>query len=223
MYTCYKMTNTNNGRPYFGRTENYEQQIENHKKFLQNKKHFNKLLQTSYDNNNLDLEFEIIEQSDDPKEIALLAIELITEAESHMASQGYNLYSDFTGNQSRYFQPELFNEDILFYYLLHNRHDTLKYFNITTNVLNFKLRANHLLKEKTKISSYQQGYCMAQYILMLSQQQLSSSQIFNKLDYNFEISNRIRLTPHKISKALSGYPNVHKEKKSGSLKFWINS
>ena len=64
---------------------------------------------------------------------------------------------------------------------------------------------------------------MAQYILMLSQQQLSSSQIFNKLDYNFEISNRIRLTPHKISKALSGYSNVYKEKKSGSLKFWINS
>ena len=95
MYTCYKMTNANNGRPYFGRTENYEQQIQNHKQFLQNKKHFNKLLQTSYDNNNLDLEFEIIEQSDDPKEIALLAIELITEAESHMASQGYNLYSDF--------------------------------------------------------------------------------------------------------------------------------
>ena len=42
-------------------------------------------------------------------------------------------------------------------------------------------------------------------------------------DHYFEISNRIRLTPHKISKALSGYPNVYKEKKSGSLKFWINS
>lgn len=217
------MTNVNNDRPYFGRTSDYEQQIENHKKFLENKNHFNKLLQKSYDDDNLDLEFEIIKQSDNPKEIALLAIELISEAESHMASQGYNLYSDFTGNQSRYFQPELFNEDILFYYLMHDRHQTLKHFNITTNVLNFKLRANHLLKEKTKISSYQQGYCMAQYILMTSGMQLSSSQIFNKLDYYFEISNRIRLTPHKISKALSGYPNVHKEKKSGSLKFWINS
>lgn len=223
MYTCYKMTNVNNDRPYFGRTSDYEQQIENHKKFLENKNHFNKLLQKSYDDDNLDLEFEIIKQSDNPKEIALLTIELISEAESHMASQGYNLYSDFTGNQSRYFQPELFNEDILFYYLMHDRHQTLKHFNITTNVLNFKLRANHLLKEKTKISSYQQGYCMAQYILMTSGMQLSSSQIFNKLDHYFEISNRIRLTPHKISKALSGYPNVHKEKKSGSLKFWINS
>ncbi len=217
------MTNVNNDHPYFDRPSDYEQQIENHKKFLENKNHFNKLLQKSYDDNNLDLEFEIIKQSDNPKEIALLAIELISEAESHMASQGYNLYSDFTGNQSRYFQPELFNEDILFYYLMHDRHQTLKHFNITTNVLNFKLRANHLLKEKTKISSYQQGYCMAQYILMTSGMQLSSSQIFNKLDYYFEISNRIRLTPHKISKALSGYPNVHKEKKSGSLKFWINS
>lgn len=223
MYTCYKMTNVNNDRPYFGRTSDYEQQIENHKKFLENKNHFNKLLQKSYDDDNLDLEFEIIKQSDNPKEIALLTIELISEAESHMASQGYNLYSDFTGNQSRYFQPELFNEDILFYYLMHDRHQTLKHFNITTNVLNFKLRANHLLKAKTKISSYQQGYCMAQYVLMVSGAQLSSSQIFNKLDHYFEISNRIRLTPHKISKALSGYPNVHKEKKSGSLKFWINS
>lgn len=217
------MTNVNNDRPYFGRTSDYEQQIENHKKFLENKNHFNKLLQKSYDDDNLDLEFEIIKQSNNPKEIALLTIELISEVESHMASQGYNLYSDFTGNQSRYFQPELFNEDILFYYLMHDRHQTLKHFNITTNVLNFKLRANHLLKEKTKISSYQQGYCMAQYILMTSGMQLSSSQIFNKLDHYFEISNRIRLTPHKISKALSGYPNVHKEKKSGSLKFWINS
>ena len=64
---------------------------------------------------------------------------------------------------------------------------------------------------------------MAQYVLMTSQMKLSSAQIFNKLDHYFEISNRIRLTPHEISKALSGYPNVQKEKKSGSLKFWINS
>ena len=153
MYTCYKMTNVNNDRPYFGRTSDYEQQIENHKTFLENKNHFNKLLQKSYDDDNLDLEFEIIKQSDNPKEIALLTIELISEAESHMASQGYNLYSDFTGNQSRYFQPELFNEDILFYYLMHDRHQTLKHFNITTNVLNFKLRANHLLEAKTKIKA----------------------------------------------------------------------
>lgn len=217
------MTNTKNGRPYYGRTENYESQIKNHKYFLKRNKHFNPLLQSSYNNDNLDMEFEIIEESDDPREVALLAIDLITESESHMASKGYNLYADFTGNQSRYFQPELFNEDILFYYLLHNRSQTLKHFNITTNVLNFKLRSNDLFEEKPKISSYQQGYCMAQYTLMLSHDQLSSAQIFDKLDSGFIISKRIRLTPHKISKSLSGYPNVYRKKKGGSLKFWINS
>lgn len=223
MFTCYKMTNLCNGRVYFGRTGDFDEQVLNHERFLSRGEHFNKLLQLSYDNDNLEPVFEVVFESEDPGEVALFAIDCVAGAESHMACRGYNLFSDVTGVQSRYFQPDLFNEDILFYYLLHGRSSTLKHFKITTNVLNFKLRSHHLLDDKMKISSYQQGYCMAQYVLMLSQAELSSAQIFNKLDHNFDISNRIRLTPHKISKALSGYPEIKRRKKGGSLKFSIDS
>lgn len=219
MYTLYSITNKD-GRIYYGRTRDFHNQLSLHDEFLKKNIHFNKLLQCVYNDYKYDPVFEIITESDDPKEITLECINLINEDKTYMAANGYNLFTDGSGLKSRFFNPLLYNEDIFFHYLKNGKTSTLKEFDISNNVLNYKLKTYGLLNQKKPLlSSYEEVYSYAQYVLFLNKGWLSSAQIFDRLNNHYQISKRLRITPHKIAKSFTGYKNIIKQKHSGFMKY----
>lgn len=221
MFYGYKITNNENGRIYYGIAENSRYILSRHLGLLREDKHWLKLLQKDY-NEAIKKEGlfkkEILIGGDD-EEVFNYIYDNIIRDETYLAHGGYNLPFMAARNDILY----LSDEDIIFYFLENGKGPTLKKFNISNNVLLYRLKRNLLKeKEKIKISTYDDFYAYAELLLTLNGNFLKASQILDMMISRFTISTRIRMTQNKISKNLSIKPYIQKEKRLGYFYYKIS-
>lgn len=217
IYNIYTIKNIDNGRIFIGRSVN-ENQYENHMQLLKDNNHFNKLLQKDY-NDKCEFKFEYDIGFNNPTMAAEYAIEQIEKQNTINPLYGYNTFFDGEGMNSRTANLKIFDEDLIMFFYNHdkNKIETLKNFNINNNVFKYRMKRNGLLPQyNIPISSYNALYAYATLTVALSDHPMTASQVQYVLFANFDISKRLRITSHKISKNLKkqGIPS---QKKSNFL------
>ena len=217
----YRIINKNTGHIYIGRTHN-RNQWGIHKYLLKMNQHFNMLLQKHY-NNGHSFEVGVIEKSDDPEYIAKKAIQIIETIDSTNPMKGYNSFFDSQGLGKRDAKLHVYDEDLIFFYIQHDKSKTLKEFNITSNVFDYRIRRQGLGQkgEKIPISTYDCLYHFCAHEAVLSETPLSASALMDRCFQLYDVSRRLRPTPHKISKNLKGM-GIPQIKKSGLIYFTTN-
>lgn len=217
-FYLYHIINKNTGHIYIGRTKNADQWAK-HQYFLETNQHFSRLMQKHY-NNQDSLQYTVVEQSDDPTYIAKKAISLIEEIHTDNPMKGYNSFFDTQGIGKRGAKLHIFDEDILFYYLEHDKSKTLKEFDITSNVFDYRIKRQGFGKngDLIPVSTYECLYHFCAQEAALSPDPISASSLMDRCFSLYDVSRRLRPTPHKISKHLKsmGIPQV---KKNGLIYF----
>lgn len=221
-YYLYHIINKNTGHIYIGRTQN-DNQWQMHKHFLSKNQHFCRLLQQHYNRRNT-FEFNIIEQNDDPTYIAKKAIETINIMDTTNPMKGYNSFYDSQGTERKTVKLDLYDEDLIFYYLKNDKSKTLKQFNITSNVFDYRTQrlGYGIHGELIPVSTYECLYHYCAQEAVLSPEPISASSLMDRCFQIYNISKRLRPTPHKISKNLKGM-GIPQKKKGGLMYFIPNA
>ena len=220
-FYLYHILNNNTGHIYIGRTQNTNQ-WQQHKYFLATNQHFCRLMQKHYNNQDT-FSFKIIEESDDPIYIATKAIQLIEEIESTNPMKGYNSFFDTQGIGKRGAKIDLYDEDVLFYFLRHGKSETLKNFSISSNVFDYRVQRQGFGQagDCIPISTYECLYHFCAQEAVLSPVPISASSLMDRCFQLYDVSGRLRPTPHKISKNLKAF-GIPQIKKNGLIYFTIN-
>lgn len=220
-YYIYHIINKNTGHIYIGRTRNNDQ-WNKHKYFLQTDQHFSALMQKHYNNGN-EFEFKILEQGEDPIEIAKKAIHLIEDLDTTNPIKGYNSFFDAQGIGNRSAKLDVYDEDIIFCFLSNDKSTALKEFKISSNVFDYRVRRQGFGQsgERIPISTYDGLYHFCAQTVMLSPEPLSASTLMDRCFDLYDVSGRLRPTPHKISKHLKAF-GVPQIKKAGLIYFTHN-
>lgn len=215
----YKITNNDNGRIYYGITQNSRYVLSRHFELLKEENHWLKLLQKDFKDNFEDIfTYELIIADGDNKLVFDTIAKKIQEDKTFLASHGYNLPYSSSNNDVLYIS----DEDLIFNYFENGKSDTLKKFNISNNVFLYRMKRNLIGVKKPKISTYDDFYSFVELLLALDGSFLKSAQILDKMISRFTISNRLRITQNKISKNLSGKNYIEKEKKLGYFYYKLN-
>ena len=217
-FYLYNIINKNTGHIYIGRTQN-DNQWQQHKYFLETNQHFSRLMQEHYNNRHV-LEYIVIEESDDPIYIAEQAIHLIEELNTINPMKGYNSFFDGQGIGKRGAKLDIYDEDVLFYFLRHNKSETLKEFGISSNVFDYRVQRQGFGQQDDRIpiSTYECLYCFCAQEAILSPEPISASSLMDRCFNVYDVSRRLRPTPHKISKNLKGF-GIPQTKKNGLIYF----
>ena len=219
-YYVYNIINQNTGHIYIGRTRN-PNQWDTHKHFLEMNQHFNRLMQKHY-NNGHSFQFKVIEQNEDASHIAERAISIINELDATNPLKGYNSYFDGQGLGKKDVKLDVYDEDLAFFYMENNKSTALKEFDITSNVFEYRMRRIGLsLDDNIPISTYDCLYHFCAYEVILSAEPISASNLMDRCINTYDISQRLRPTPHKISKNLQAM-KIPQIKKSGLIHFTGN-
>lgn len=220
-FYLYNIINKNTGHIYIGRTQN-DNQWQQHQYFLKTNQHFSRLMQKHY-NNGSDFEYNIIEQSEDPFYIAEKAIRLIEELETVNPMKGYNSFFDSQGIGKRSAKLDIYDEDVLFYFLQHNKSETLKKFSISSNVFDYRVQRQGFGQQGDciPISTYESLYYFCAQEAVLSPDPISASSLMDRCFQLYDVSRRLRPTPHKISKNLKAF-GIPQIKKNGLIYFTTN-
>lgn len=220
-YYIYRIINIKTGHIYIGRTKNDQQWLE-HQYFLETNQHFSRLMQKHY-NDGCSFKFDLIEAGEDPIEIAKKAINLIEELNTTNPMKGYNSFFDTQGIGKRGAKLDIYDEDIVFYFLRNDKSKTLKEFNITSNVFDYRIQRQGFGKQgdRIPISTYECLYHFCAQEAVLSPQPISSSSLMDRCFRLYDVSRRLRPTPHKISKNLKAY-GIPQIKKAGLIYFTNN-
>lgn len=219
-YYLYHIINKNTGHIYIGRTKN-PKQWERHQYFLQTNQHFNRLMQKHYNDNNI-LEFHVIEMRDDPVSLAKNAIQMIEELDTTNPMKGYNSFFDAQGIGKRGAKLDIYDEDIVFFFLENDKSQTLKEFNITSNVFDYRIQRQGFGEKDNKIpiSTYECLYHFCAQEAVLSPTPISASSLMDRCFRLYNVSKRLRPTPHKISKNLKAF-GIPQIKKNGLIYFTL--
>ena len=174
-------------------------------------------------NNECDFEYNIIEQSEDPFYIAEKAIHLIEELETVNPMKGYNSFFDSQGIGKRSAKLDIYDEDVLFYFLQHNKSETLKKFGISSNVFDYRVQRQGFGQQGDciPISTYESLYYFCAQEAVLSPDPISASSLMDRCFQLYDVSRRLRPTPHKISKNLKAF-GIPQIKKNGLIYFTTN-
>ena len=220
-YYVYHIINKNTGHIYIGRTKN-DNQWQQHQYFLQTNQHFSRLMQKHYNNGNT-FEFRLIEQSDDPLYIAEKSIQLIEELETTNPMKGYNSFFDAQGIGKRGAKLDVYDEDVVFFFLKNDKSKTLKEFNITSNVFDYRVQRQGFGQQGDyiPISTYECLYHFCAQEAVLSPNPISASSLMDRCFQLYDVSRRLRPTPHKISKNLKAF-GIPQIKKAGLIYFTVN-
>lgn len=220
-YYLYHILNKNTGHIYIGRTKNHNQ-WDNHQYFLKTNQHFNRLMQKHY-NNNDDFEFRIIEMREDPISLAKTTIQMIEEMDTTNPMKGYNSFFDAQGIGKRGAKLDVYDEDIVFFYLDNDKSKTLKEFDITSNVFDYRIQRQGFGEKDSRIpiSTYECLYHFCAQEAVLSPTPISASSLMDRCFGLYNVSKRLRPTPHKISKNLKSY-GIPQIKKNGLIYFTTN-
>ena len=184
--------------------------------------HFSRLMQKHY-NNGSEFEHKIIEKSDDPLHIAEKAIHLIEELGTINPMKGYNSFFDGQGIGKRGAKLNIYDEDVLFYFLKNNKSKTLKKFDISSNVFDYRIQRQGFGQQgdAIPISTYESLYCFCAQEAVLSPAPISASNLMDRCFRLYDVSRRLRPTPHKISKNLKAF-GIPQIKKNGLIYFTSN-
>lgn len=221
-YYVYHIINKNTGHIYIGRTRNPKQWDE-HQYFLETNQHFSRLMQKHYNNGN-DFEFKVLEQNDDPVYIAEKAIHLIEELDSTNPMRGYNSFFDAQGIGKRSAKLEVYDEDVLFFFLHNDKSKALKEFKLASNVFDYRIRRQGFGQGEDPlipISTYECLYHFCAQEAVLSSTPISASSLMDRCLQVYDVSGRLRPTPHKITKHLKAF-GVPQIKKAGLIYFSVN-
>lgn len=220
-YYVYHIINKNTGHIYIGRTKN-DNQWQQHQYFLQTNQHFSRLMQKHYNNGNT-FEFRLIEKSDDPLYIAEKSIQLIEELETTNPMKGYNSFFDAQGIGKRGAKLDVYDEDVVFFFLKNDKSKTLKEFNITSNVFDYRVQRQGFGQQGDyiPISTYECLYHFCAQEAVLSPNPISASSLMDRCFQLYDVSRRLRPTPHKISKNLKAF-GIPQIKKAGLIYFTVN-
>ena len=202
-FYLYNIINKNTGHIYIGRTQN-DNQWQQHQYFLETNQHFSRLMQKHY-NNGSEFEYNIIEQSEDPFYIAEKAIRLIEELETVNPMKGYNSFFDSQGIGKRSAKLDIYDEDVLFYFLQHNKSETLKKFSISSNVFDYRVQRQGFGQQGDciPISTYESLYYFCAQEAVLSPDPISASSLMDRCFQLYDVSRRLRTRFQKISKRLA--------------------
>lgn len=221
-YYLYHIINKNTGHIYIGRTKN-DNQWDMHQHFLKRNQHFNKLLQKHYNNGDT-FEYNVLEQNDDPIYIAEKAIDIIKNLDTLNPMKGYNSFFEAQGAERVNAKLNIYDEDLIFFYFNNNKSKTLKEFQITSNVFDYRVRrlGFAITDQSIPISTYECLYHFCAQEAVLSPEPISASSLMDRCFQLYDVSKRLRPTPHKISKHLKimGIPQV---KKGGLMYFSTNA
>ena len=174
-------------------------------------------------NNGNTFEFRLIEKSDDPLYIAEKSIQLIEELETTNPMKGYNSFFDAQGIGKRGAKLDVYDEDVVFFFLKNDKSKTLKEFNITSNVFDYRVQRQGFGQQGDyiPISTYECLYHFCAQEAVLSPNPISASSLMDRCFQLYDVSRRLRPTPHKISKNLKAF-GIPQIKKAGLIYFTVN-
>lgn len=219
MSLLYILTNTKTGKKFVGKTSLSEPSLKlilYH--VLDNKKHYNVLLQEDWYEDNFTLTFE---RHDD---VGKACDNIINDEELLNPINGYNVYADLRNNRGRHKKDDVFSDDIcLIYCLFENIQYIVRTLGLERNTVsnrlaNFDLFDNHYFHRN--IARYEDYYWTSIRMLYIEKQCLTANQIMDKMMNRFNVSGMLRITPRKISSFYS-INNIfsEKDKSQGCLIF----
>lgn len=215
----YILTNTHNNKKYVGKTHLPKWLFKTLLyDILDDKKHYNDLLQKDWLKYNFML--ELIEEDNYNNQCD----EYIKEWGLLNPIYGYNVFNDLQNKKGRFKKEDFFNDDICLLFCFHpNVQFWARTLNMERNTIsnrlsNFDLFCNGYFHRK--IARYEDYYWTCIRIVYLTDECFTANQLMGKMREKYKISNQLRITPRKISRFFSMH-DVHKsgEKSAGCLLF----
>lgn len=213
---------TNNNKSYIGKTneKNIYRRINDHKTLLEEEKHYIPLLQQEYDEKNF--KYKTLYESNNKEKIISFFANTVRNKKTNTPSFGYNFEFDDKISTNNSYKYHISDEDIIFMYIKGNTITQIsKKYNMAYQAIEYRLKRNNIKtnkQEKKKISTYNQFNKIAEtYLLLTDEQDISSQQIINQVEKNYNISSKLQISSKKLSKNLQikGY----KYKKTNPLLF----
>ena len=220
MAYLYFLINTSNGKKFVGKSS-YPKWLLKLLLYgsLDNKKHYNKLLQKEWFNSCFELIFQESDNVGDDCD------KIINNENLLNPKQGYNVYADLQNNRGRHKKDDVFSDDIC---LLYCFYDNIQYIvralglernTVSNRLANFELFSNHYFSRN--IARYEDYNYTSMRLLYMEDKGLTANQIMDKMLHRYDISNMLRITPRKISSFYSAnHVYSEKDKSQGCLVFF---
>lgn len=219
MSFLYILTNLNTGQKFIGKSSLSRASLKLILYYiLDNKKHYNVLLQRDWLTNNFKLTFE---EHDD---VGKACDTIINDEDLLNPINGYNVYADLKNNRGRHKKNEVYSDDIcLIYCLFKNIQFIVRTLGLERNTVsnrlaNFDLFDNHYFYRN--IARYDDYYWTSIRMLYTENKCLTANQIMDRMMHRYNVSGMLRITPRKISSFYS-INNIfsEKDKSQGCLIF----
>lgn len=210
---------------------------ENHKKFigksslpqwilrsilfdvLNDKKHYNKLLQIDWKKYDFDLKYEY------PENVGEACDKYIKDEDLLNPKYGYNVYADLKNNRGRCKKDDIFSDDLCLIFCWYPsvqyvvRTFGLERNTVSNRLANFELFENDYFARK--IARYDDYHYTSMRLLYLLGKGLTANQIMDKMMHRYDVSSMLRITPRKISSFYSvNHVPSEKDKSQGCLIFY---
>lgn len=219
----YFLTNTSNGKKFVGKSSLPEWCLKILLyDLLDEKKHYNKLLQKDWEKYAFTLTFQSSENCTEECD------KIINEEELLNPIKGYNVYADLQNNRGRFKKQNIFSDDLC---LLFCWYPNIQYLvrtlglernTVSNRLANFELFENDYFARN--IARYDDYHYTSMRLLFLDEESLTANQIMDRMMNRYSVSNMLRVTPRKIS----SFYSVHhvpskKDKSEGCLVFYPKS
>lgn len=218
MAHIYLLINTKNKKTFCGKT-NYPIHLLKDLLYyaLDNKKHYNDLLQQDWDRDNFKFvawEMHSIDEYD----------KLINNKNLLNPIYGYNMFIDLKNKKGRHTKKNVFNDDICLTYIFFPKIQfVVRTLDLERNTISNRLSNYEIFTDTyyTKtIATYEDYYWTSMRLIFTSKQCLAASQILDKMMHRYNVSHMLRITPRKISRFYKANGISHKnDTKRGCLTF----
>ena len=195
----YVLTNLQNERRFVGKS-NLDKKvlIDVLYRVLEDKKHYNDLLQKDWKRHNFDIEFI---ESDD---CSVDCDKYIKDNKLLNPIYGYNVFNDLQNKKGRHKRSNVFSDDVCLLYCFYDDIQFwTRYWGLQRNVLSNRLGNFDLFKNGyyyRAIARYDDYYWTAARVLFKNELCLTASQLMDKMSHTYQVSRQLRITPRKISK-----------------------
>ena len=186
---------------------------------LDNKKHYNDLLQQDWLKYNFKLIFW------DTDNISQDCDNLIKNKNLLNPIYGYNMFIDLQNKKGRHKKNEVYSDDICLTYAFFPKIQFVaRSLNMERNTVSNRL-SNHEMYDddyyKKKIATYDDYYWTSMRLIFTNKNHLIASQILDKMMNRYDVSGMLRITPRKISRFYKANGILAKDDtKRGCLAFY---
>ena len=186
---------------------------------LDEKKHYNELLQQDWSRYNFKLIFWESDNVSDECDNLIKNKNLLNPI------YGYNMFIDLQNKKGRHKKQEVYSDDIcLTYSFFPKIQFVARTLDMERNTISNRLANYEMYNDdyyKRKIATYDDYYWTSMRLIFTSRQCLIASQILDRMMNRYDVSGMLRITPRKISRFYKANGILAKDdKKRGCLAFY---